>query len=436
MRDRFTRLKVVEDRRIALDLPITLDGAHLVQPWSALDLLFRKPSVSLLIAGPGGSGKTTLACRIGCRALGEEGTPLGGIFCLPLLIDRDLEISETGDGFLPFLTGALRAMVGIPRLSSRLAEMLLRSGRVLVIVDGLSERNEATRRAFDPTRPGFPIMRLIVTSRDTEHERMSAVIETLAIPRDALYSFISRYIEEATARKEIETPLASEKESPSVADIYDACAQLKRLLRDKPTTPLFAAMWVEEVMRSGGAAAERIWNVAELIDSYVERLLTPAAGGNAVHLDNLRLDLVAIASRELGDGLSPSWLTRTHVLDALRERLADGPEKRIDILLDSRLIESDSRNSELIRVALDPIAEHLVARSRVESIAGDARKWRSFLDLLKRRGSPTGVVEAVRACLEARGYGHKAHPVPDAVLQRLFDASHYDQAASKLSSGP
>ena len=63
-------------------------------------------------------------------------------------------------------------MFGIPRLSSRLTEVLLRSGRVLVIVDGLSECNEATRRAFDPTRPDFPVMRLIVTSRDTEPNTM------------------------------------------------------------------------------------------------------------------------------------------------------------------------------------------------------------------------------------------------------------------------
>jgi hypothetical protein len=123
------------------------------------------------------------ACRIGCRALGEEGLPPGGIFCLPLLIDRDLEISEVDDGFLPFLTGALRAMVGIPRLSSKLAEVLLRSGRVLMIVDGLSERNENTRRAFDPARPGFPIMRLIVTSRDSDRGKRGRLIPILKVRR-------------------------------------------------------------------------------------------------------------------------------------------------------------------------------------------------------------------------------------------------------------
>jgi hypothetical protein len=433
-RDRFTRLKIVQDRRIALDLPIMLDEMPLDQPWSALDLLFRKPSVSLLICGPGGAGKTTLACQIGRRALGEEGAPLGGASCLPLLIDRNLEMSETGDRFLPFLTGALQALIGIPRLSSRLAEALLRSGRVLVIVDGLSERNDATRRAFDPTRPGFPIMRLIVTSRDAERGRMSSAIEMRTIPRDALYSFISRYIDEANEKKDIVTPLSFHAQALSEAEIYDACAQFKRLLRDKPTTPLFAAMWIEEVMRSGGAAAERISNVAELIDSYVERLLTPAAGGNAVHLENLRLDLMAIASRELADRLTPGWLTRMHVLDALRERMTDGADKRIDILLDSRLIEADSRNSELIRVTLDPIAEHLAVRSRVESMAGDATKWRSFLRLLKRRGWPIAVVDAVRACLEARGYGHETFPVTDTVLQELLDASNRNRFAAKWST--
>jgi hypothetical protein len=156
-------------------MPIKLDGSRLDQPWAALDVLFRSPSVALLIAGPGGVGKTTLACRIGRHALGEKGTPPGGFLCLPLLIDRNLEPSDTKDGFVPFLAGALRAMIGIPRLSTKLAEALLRSGRVLVIVDGLSERNDGTRRAFDPSRPNFPIMRLIVTSRDVKYGSMRSV---------------------------------------------------------------------------------------------------------------------------------------------------------------------------------------------------------------------------------------------------------------------
>jgi HEAT repeat protein len=414
-RDQFTRLKVVQDRQITVDLPVRLDGKRLDQLWSALDVLFRQPSVALLVAGPGGAGKTTLACQIGRRILGDEGPPIGGFSCLPLFIDRDLEVSETETGFVAFLTGALRAMVGVPRLSSKLVEALVLSGRVLVIVDGLSERNEITRRAFDPTRAGFPVMRLVVTSRNADRVRMSTVIETLAIPPDSLYSFINRYVCAIAAQ--------SGTQSPGEADILEACAQLKRLLRDEPTTPLFAAMWSEEIGCANESAAKRIESVAELIDSYVERLLAPSAGGNAAQLDSLRLDLTAIALRELGDDLTPRWLTRTQVLGALRERDTNAPESRFDTLLGSRLTEADSRNSELIRIAQDPIAEHLAARARVEELAGDTKKWRAFLNVLRQRGRPAGFVDALRACLQARGYGHQAYPVSEIVKQQLVEAN-------------
>jgi photosystem II stability/assembly factor-like uncharacterized protein len=163
--DRFTRLKVVHSRRIALDLPIKLDEEQLDQPWAAVEVLVRRSPLTILIVGPGGAGKTTLACSIGRRALGENGTSLGQFLCLPLLIDGNVDPSETKEGFVPFLAGRLRVFVNLPRLSSNLTEALLRSGRVLVIVDGLSERDEITQRAFDPAQPNFPIMRLILTSR-------------------------------------------------------------------------------------------------------------------------------------------------------------------------------------------------------------------------------------------------------------------------------
>ena len=228
-RRQFTALKVVRDRRIALDLPVVLDGSRIKSPWSEVDALFRKPSASLLITGPAGAGKTTLACRIGCRALGEGGILLGGVPCLPLLFDRDLEQSEIENGLLPCLAGALRVMIDTPRLSSNLAEALVRSGYVLVIVDGLSERNEPTRRAFNPMLPEFPIMRMIMTSRDADLKGIGAVMETLAIPPKSLYSFIARYIDETIAIIEIETQIPYEGRRPSEADIHEACGQLKRL---------------------------------------------------------------------------------------------------------------------------------------------------------------------------------------------------------------
>ena len=192
-------------------------------------------------------------------------------------------------------------------------------------------------------------------------------------------------------------------------------------------------MWAEEIRGRDETAATRIQSAAELMDSYVDRLLAPAAV-NAVGLDNLRLDVVSIAMRELGESLRPGWLTRKHVLDALRERAKDDVNRQLEILVDSRLLEADPRNPELTRVTLDRLAEHLVARSRVETMAGDAKKWRSFLDLLGRRGWPQGFVEAVLACLEARGYGQQAYPVPDGVLRALIEMSGKSLAANLSSA--
>jgi len=408
VRDRFSRLKVVQERQIALNLPAKLNGSTLEQPWSALDALFRKHTTSLLIVGPGGSGKTTLALRIARHCLGEEGAPLGGHLCLPLLIDRDLEATEASDGLLVHMAGALRAMAGLPRLSIGLGEALLRSGRVMVIADGLSERSQATRHLLDPGRLNFPIMRFIVTSRSAEQGNVDSVLETLTIPPDALYSFIASYVD------------AMSKSDPSIclsdADILEACAGLIRLLRTTPTTPLFASMWAEEIGRSGQAAARAIHSVAELIDSYVDRLLSPVAGDNAMRLDGLRLDLVAIADEELRESLTPGWLTRAQVLGVLCERAEENPDERIRVLLESKLLETDSFKPELMRISMDTIAEHLVAREKMEELAGDIKKWQSFLSDLDAQGRPAGFRDALRACIDHRAYGRS---VPNVIRNML-----------------
>ena len=111
-------------------------------------------------------------------------------------------------------------------------------------------------------------------------------------------------------------------------------------------------------------------------------------------------------------------MVRPEALDALRERSGAAPDQCLATLVDSRLLDTDTRNTELMRIAHDPIAEHLAARVRTEALAGDAERWRVFLAELREQTSP-GFLDAVRACLEHRVYGRR---VPSQIRHHLLAA--------------
>jgi hypothetical protein len=405
----------VQDRQIALDLPVKINSIRYSEPWSELQRLMSRGSpMAMLISGPGGAGKTTLACRIGQRALGTvDRSPLGPYRMLPLLIEADApEEAAKPDGLYPYLAGLLRpALNERRRITIGLISALLRSGRVLVIVDGLSERSEATRRAFDPQRQGFELYRFIVTSRERAMPGTNTLVEAETIPTGALFDFINRYLEEMEKNGE-GTP-------PSEDRILDACGDLKRLLGDTPCTPLLASMWAREI----GAPVDtgRPRGVASLMDSYVRRLLLPVTGGNEASVDRLTQDAAKIAELELGERYRPGYVTRAAALAVLRNLDPANPETRFEVLEKSRLLESPSQDANNVRIAPDPVAEHLVARLHTEELGSDVRGWRSFLDRVRAQGaheqeSPAGFVMALTACTDDEVYGRR---IPGLIRQQI-----------------
>jgi hypothetical protein len=177
------------------------------------------------------------------------------------------------------------------------------------------------------------------------------------------------------------------------------------------------------------ADIEKPRGVASLIDNYVRGLLLPAARRNEALVDRLTKDLVKIAEAELGDKYQPGFLTRADALDVLRKLDPKDPDERLEILRRSRLLDSPS-DSDVIRVAPDPVAEHLVARMRMEELRGDVRSWRSFLGRIRKQDLSEGFVAALAACADNEVYGK---PVPASVRQdikRLNDGLGTDQIAA------
>jgi hypothetical protein len=86
----------------------------------------------------------------------------------------------------------------------------------------------------------------------------------------------------------------------------------------------------------------------------------------------------------------------------------------LDLLLKSRLLEEPSRESDVLRVAPDSVAEHMVARQRTESLGGDPAGWHAFVCDLRKADWPQGFVAALRASVDHHVYGS---PVPPAVRE-------------------
>ena len=352
-----------------------------------------------------------LACRIGRRSLGStDHPPLAGYPVLPVLVEADVPGGAAKPNEIyPYLAGLLRAALNEKQpISVSLTKALLRSGRLLVILDGLSERSTATRLAFDPQRQDFAITRLIITSREPALPGMSANIETESIPTGALFDFIKRYLQEIER--------SGEGKSPSEDRILDACGDLMRLLGNAPCTRLLGAMWAMEI---GAPLKEgtRPRGVAALMDSYVRRILLPATDGNEYLVDRLTKDVTKIAEHELGERYQPGYVMLSKALEVLRICDPSDVDQRLTLLEKSRLLKSPSRDSDFVRVTPDPIAEHLVARSWTEELANDAERWRSFLEIIGNHGAPADFVAALLACGEHEVYGR---PIPPLIRKQLM----------------
>lgn len=153
------------------------------------------------------------------------------------------------------------------------------------------------------------------------------------------------------------------------------------------------------------------------MDSYVRRILLPATDGNESLIDRLTKDATKIAERELGERYQPGYTMRATALEVLHVCDPSDAEGRFRLLEKSRMLESPSQDSDAVRIAPDPVAEHLVARLRTEELASDLKGWRSFLAKIGKQGPPQGFVASLVACAEHEVYGR---PIPPLIRQQIM----------------
>ncbi|MGH8865316.1 MAG: HEAT repeat domain-containing protein, partial [Burkholderiales bacterium] len=293
VRTAFLSRPTVRERRLFVELPVILGNSiEASLTANALRNLSSFP-MRLLIWGEGDSGKTALACRVAEWAVADDRSQhFTGHRMLPVLIEDEITL-YTGKGRHPLVTAIkdqLELTLGRSRpLTDEVLQPLLKTGRLLIIIDGYSEMTEQSRQLLDPNTPGFPRINLLITSRQKERlGDTEIVVKTRLLDKDLLITFLRGYVQqrESTAR-------AREMTIAETARILAGMANWRRV------SPGVAKLYLEQVL--GGLNGSI--SIPDLIAAYVYQLG-----------DDLASSLATLAWESVRNDFRPMAISRDRAL--------------------------------------------------------------------------------------------------------------------------
>ena len=424
-RNQFNSLPTAKQREVHVaEMPVELDREVIpgLRP-EDLEQSFSRNRTILLLWGEGGSGKTSLACQIARWVMSDDrATRPCAQRMLPILIEQDLSLEVGKDKVVltEVMRGRLKELTGeIDAPSPDLVRHLLKRKRVLLIADGLSELNEATRSRLHPMDPEFSANALVVTSR--LEESLDSITKTVLHPHrikgNRLSSFMEAYLNLCGKRALFDDP-----------EFFEGCKRLSTMVGERDTTVLLAKLYAEQMIavKEGHAREHLPESVPDLMLEYLNRINRRASG-----MDDRSVHTAAkiIAWECLRHTFRPVPAKLDVVLSALGED-AEAYLERLGQKL--RLVETIGVARDRIRFTLDPLAEYLAGLYLVEQNRDNEDSWRQFL---AQAGAVPGAPEttkgfllAIRDCCHAKGAEWN---VPLWVVGELARQVGFDGGASK-----
>lgn len=436
--DAFQQKDTVRNRNVYIPIPVVNNGKTVAQlTGKDLRSTFKKQRACLLIQGEGGVGKTSLSCQIAKWAMSDDETErLCKHRMLPVLIEEELEISDeivipsglvrkspSTAALMGAIQGQLQNLTDeIESISKELLERLLRERRILVIVDHLSEMNEATRKAIRPDSPDFYVNALVVTSRS--EEKLGGVTKTtlkpLLIEGNRLSSFMEAYLTQANKRDLFTDP-----------EFFQACSHLSQMVGGRKVTALLAKLYADQLIAAKVEGIQqspliRSGNIPELMLWYLNELnRSVTAEGNKLSDRIVRQDAKIIAWECVKQTFQPTTAKRDTIVAVLS---GNDPENRLKYLEERlHLIQTIGAAQDKICFALDPLAEYLAAMQMLELCQYNQDFWNEFWHQITTASvgiDPiTGFLLALQDCIQILG---KEANVPEAIalgLSQLLDAT-------------
>jgi HEAT repeat protein len=394
IRRNFSNLPTVLDREIYIELPVRINDQLVGQfgP-SGIRSAFAEPRTTILIAGEGGAGKTSVACQIGKWGLGEADIPdFSSHLMLPVLIEGDIDeqVADGSDAFLQAVRGRVQGLLDSNKpLSEPMIQSLLFNKRILVIVDGYSEMSEGSRAMIRPLDPIFSANALVLTSRheDSFSEVKHSSIRPERLAKGSLAKFMEAYLQRLGKEGIL-----------SNLEFQERANGLQQLVGERRVTPLFAELYIKLVVASkeGIAGANLPRTVPELVLEYLNCINRGITSEKKKADYEVHRIAKVVASECVMPLLRPAPAKIPTILTALGGR-QDSSEDLTYINTNLGLIQTLLPGNE-IHFALDPLAEYLAAIRLIEENGTDRGKWERFFELAQHK---SGSISEIRGFLEA-----------------------------------
>jgi hypothetical protein len=413
------RIDFLKQRKLFVRLPIEVrPGGRLIThpvPNEFSYLFDPEEEMVVEVVGRGGSGKSTFAGQLARWALDPNpaGRPARHLM-IPVFIPGEVSNEIVAD-----VAAKLRRMFGpSDDLDEDLLRALLARKRVLVIIDGVSERSAATQEAVRDIFGKEYVGALVITSRVEQDFGPKPV--TFLTPRYIAESDLDVFITDYFSKTGVHVDLSlsqMEEVKRAVAATFKNGAALPTV------TPLIVTLIADhavELWKSRTPLSELSASSADAIVAYLRRVNPQDEGTPNCVSDEVMIRAARILAKCcLGETYTPKDFDRVEAEARLREAGCDGrPSDVIARLIANDVLEPVAHaGTSFLSFDLDPVAEYLAAMYVLNDLRDNRPGWEAWIEELRRTpGYPAGMqgfLGALEDCVDS----HRGHfGVPDDIV--------------------
>lgn len=411
VRESFSKKGTVRDRKIHVPMGCFLDGRLKPELTTAtLRKTFNRNQARVLIAGGGGTGKTSLACQMGYWAMAEDRAErLQPHAMLPILLEDDF-VDHGEEALINQIAFQLRDSIDAkPRIPKDLLHALLENKRLLVMIDGMSEMNERTRHAILSGMSHSSINAIVITSRIDEtigHVNRTTVVPA-TIQGNQLSSFVEAYLVSRGKKHEFDDEA-----------FFEGCRVLSTIVRNREITVLLAKLFVDQMIEK-----DLPRSIAELMQRSIE-LLYDKTPSPELSLADVMKAATIIAWDCLRVDYRPLSADYDSVRSILNETIPEG-ERCVGFLKDKLLLVETTSFGKNIRFKIDPLAEYLAGLHLVEENDSNDERWDAFFEaILSKNESFESIESFLLAVLDCCWTSDGKARTPIKVIERLSEMTN------------